>query len=99
MNAQYENFRGALYWYYYEGLDFMVTEKEEAKKSVAKALEMIADILVRTNARSIILNLWLASKASEFCTLLEGYPKRAQLMSIMLQADPQRVEQYRKCNF
>jgi hypothetical protein len=99
MNGQFENFRSAMYWYYYEGIDFMATEKDEAKKSVAKALELIADLLVRTNIRSIILNLWLESKASEFCTLLEGYPKRAQLMSIMLQADPQRVEQYRKCNF
>jgi hypothetical protein len=99
MNSQFENFRSALYWYYYEGIDFLSTEKDDAKKGIAKALELIAEILVRTNVLSILLNLWLESKASEFCTLLEGYPKRAQLMSIMQQADPQRVEYYRKCNF
>ena len=39
MNAQYERFREGLYWYYYEGLDFLETEPEFARRAVAKALE------------------------------------------------------------
>ena len=98
-NAQYESFRTALYWYFYEGLDFMATEKDEAQKSIAKALEDIADALTRTNARSLILTMWLESKSNDFCTLLDGYANRKQIISLMMQADPARSETYRRCAF
>jgi hypothetical protein len=98
-NAQYANFRSSLYWYYYEGLDYLQTEKDEAQKSIARALEDVADILARTNVRSLLLNMWLEFKCEEFCTKLEGYAQRPQLMNTMAQADPQRQERYRKCSF
>ena len=99
LNAQYEKFREALYWYFYEGIDFIETDKEMAQKAVAKAVELIADILARTNARSILLTMWLESKASEYCKLLEGYGQRARLMNVMSQVDPARQQIYRQCAF
>jgi hypothetical protein len=98
-NAQFESFRTALYWYFYEGLDFMATEKEDAQKAVAKSIEDIADALTRTNARSLILTMWLESKSNEFCTLLDGYAEKKKLMTLMMQADPSRSEVYRRCSF
>jgi len=98
-NAQYESFRTAIYWYYYEGLDYMATEKESAQTSIARALENIADALARTSGRALVLSSWLESKSSEFCTLLEGYTRKAQLMNTLIQVDPPRAEVYRRCNF
>ncbi len=98
-NALYENFRSALYWYYYEGLDFLGTEKADAQKGIAKALDGIADVLARTNVRSLILTMWLESKAPDFCTVLDGYPDRKSLMNVLMQADPARAEVYRRCAF
>ncbi len=99
MNAQYENFRTSLYWYYYEGLDFLKTDKDIAQKSIAKALDGIMEILLRTNARNIILPMWLESKSSEFCTVLDGYIDRPKVMKAMMKADPPRSERYRQCSF
>lgn len=99
LNAQYENYREALYWYFYEGIDFIDTEKEMAQRAIAKAVELIADILARSNARSILISMWLESKASEYCKLLEGYGQRAQLMNLMAQVDPARQQIYRQCAF
>ncbi|MBR9975827.1 MAG: DUF4835 family protein [Bacteroidetes bacterium] len=99
LNAQYENYREALYWYFYEGIDFIETEKEMAQRAIAKAVELIADILARSNARSILISMWLESKASEYCKLLEGYGQRAQLMNLMAQVDPARQQVYRQCAF
>jgi hypothetical protein len=99
MNAQYERFREGLYWYYYEGLDFLETEPEFARRAVAKALEGIAEILARTGSRSLLLTMWLEAKSSEFCKLLEGYPDRPKLMKLMIQVDPARQQVYQKCAF
>ncbi len=99
MNAQYERFREALYWYYYEGLDFLETEPEFARRAVAKALEKIAEILARTGSRSLLLTMWLEAKSSEFCRLLEGYTDRPKLMKLMIQVDPARQQVYQKCAF
>ncbi|MDH7515528.1 MAG: DUF4835 family protein [Bacteroidota bacterium] len=98
-NAQYEGFRRALYWYYYEGLDFMTTEKPEAQKAIATALEEIADALSRSSGRSLVLTMFLESKSPEFCALLEGFPERKRIMNVMIQADPPRGEMYRRCAF
>jgi hypothetical protein len=99
LNAQYEKFRDALYWYFYEGLDFIETEKEMATKAIVKAIENIADILARTNARSLLMTMWLESKSSEYCKLLEGSPERPRLMNLMAQVDPARQQLYRQCGF
>jgi hypothetical protein len=99
MNAQYEKFRESLYWYYYEGLDFMITEKEFAQKAIAKALENVAEILSRTSNRSLLLSMWLEAKNSEFCKLLEGYAQRAKVMNLLAQVDPARQQIYRQCTF
>lgn len=98
-NANYEPFRSALYWYYYEGLDFLVTEKEEAQKSIARGLGDIADILQRINTRSILLTMWLESKSSEFCSLLDGFGGKPALMTRLMQVDAVRAETYRRCSF
>ena len=98
LNAQYDGYREALYWYYYEGVDFMKTEKRDAQAAVAKALELVADVQQRSN-RSLVVNLWLEAKNNEFCTLLEGYGKKAEIMTKLAQADPARQESYRKCGF
>ena len=45
----------------YEGIDFIDTEKEMAQTAISKAIENIADILARTNARSLLLTMWLES--------------------------------------
>ncbi len=99
MNAQNEQFREALYWYYYEGLDFLPTEPEFAQRAIHKALEKVADVLARTSRRSILLNMWLEAKSSEFCKLLEGYAKRDKIMNVMAQVDPARQQVYRNCTF
>lgn len=99
LNAQHENFRTALYWYYYEGLDFLETDKDLAQQSVARALESIAGVLERTSGRSLLLTMWLDAKNSEFCRLLDGYANRGKVMSAMVTADPARSEVYRQCMF
>ncbi len=99
MNAQYDSFRASLYWYYYEGVDFMKTEKQDAQNAIIKSIELLSDALTRSTSRSYLLSTWLEANASTYCALLEGHPKRAQLMTAMAQADPVRAEQYRKCNF
>jgi hypothetical protein len=99
LNAQYEKFREALYWYFYEGIDFIETDKDMAQKAIAKSIELVADILARSNARSLLLNMWLESKASEFCKLLEGHAQRPRLMNLMSQVDPVRQQVYRQCAF
>lgn len=99
LNAQYERFREALYWYYYEGLDFLETEPEFARRAIAKALEKIGDLLSRTGSRSLVLTMWLEAKANEFCAKLEGYPDRAKVMKLMMQVDPARQQIYQKCSF
>ncbi|MFZ1728811.1 MAG: DUF4835 family protein [Bacteroidota bacterium] len=99
LNAQYERFREALYWYFYEGLDFMETEKEMAQKAIAKSIENVAEILARSNSRSVLLTMWLESKGSEFCKLLDGYSDRARLMNLLAQVDPVRQQLYRQCGF
>ncbi len=98
LNAQYDGFREALYWYYYEGIDFIKAEHSDAQNAVAKALELISEVQQRSN-RSLLVNLWLETKANEFCTLLDDYPKKAQVMQQLSQADPARQEAYRKCSF
>lgn len=98
-NAVFDNFRTALYWYYYEGIDFMTTDKDMAQRAVARALENIMDVLARGGTRSLLLSMWLEIKSPEFCTLLDGYPQRVQLMNNMIQIDPVRAETYRRCNF
>lgn len=97
-NAQYEKYRSAMYLYYYEGLDFLVTEKEESQKSIVRAIEDIMEIISRTNARSLLLTMWLEVKSHEFCDQLLGYASRAQLMNQLAQVDPSHSEIYRKCN-
>ena len=99
LNAQYEKFRESLYWYFYEGIDFIETDKDMAQKAIAKSIELVGDILARTNARSLLLNMWLESKSSEFCKLLEGSPQRPRLMNLMSQVDPARQQVYRQCAF
>ena len=99
LNAQYEGFRTGLYWYYYEGLDFIETEKDIAQQSLAKALENVADVMTRTSGRSLLLTMWLDAKSSEFCRLLDGYANRGKVMSAMVTADPARSEVYRQCMF
>jgi hypothetical protein len=99
LNAQNEGFREALYWYYYEGLDFLRTEKEFAQRAIHKALENIADVLARTSRRSILLNMWLDAKSNEFCKVLEGYAQRAKIMNVMAQVDPARQQIYKNCTF
>lgn len=98
-NATYEGFRSALYWYYYEGVDFLATEKDQAQKSIAQALEDVADALTRSNGRSLLLSMWLEAKSEEFCGMLDGYVNRPQIMNLLLQADPPRGEKYRRCSF
>jgi len=97
LNAQYEKYREALYWYFYEGIDFMETEREMAQSAVARAVENVAEILARSNARSVLLTMWLESKSSEYCKLLEGYQERPRLMNLMAQVDPARQQVYRQC--
>ncbi len=97
LNAQYEKYREALYWYFYEGIDFMETEREMAQSAVARAVENVAEILARSNARSLLLTMWLESKSSEYCKLLEGYQERPRLMNLMAQVDPARQQVYRQC--
>ncbi len=99
LNAQYEKFRDALYWYFYEGIDFIETEKEMAQTAISKAIENVADILPRTSSRSVLLTMWLESNASEYCKLLEGYAQRPRLMNLMAQVDPARQQIYRQCTF
>ena len=99
LNAQYEKFREALYWYYYEGLDFIDTEPDFARKAIAKALENVADILARAGTRSLLMTMWLEAKSSEFCKRLEGYPDRKKIMSLMAQMDPARQQIYKQCTF
>lgn len=99
LNAQNEPFREALYWYYYEGLDFLQTETEFAQRAIHKALEKVADVLARSSRRSILLHMWLEAKSSEFCKLLEGYGKRDKIMNVMAQVDPARQQVYRNCTF
>lgn len=99
LNAQYEKFREALYWYFYEGLDFIEMEKDMAQNAIIKAIENVADILARTNARSLLLTMWLESKSSEYCRLLEGSQQRPRLMNLMAQVDPARQQLYRQCGF
>lgn len=99
LNAQYEKFREALYWFFYEGLDFLETEPETAKRAIAKSIENIAEVLTRSSSRSVVLTMWLESKSSEFCKLLEGYPERARLMGRMAQVDPVRQQIYNQCAF
>jgi hypothetical protein len=99
LNAQYEKFREGLYWYYYEGLDFLETEKDFARRAIAKALENLAEILARTGTRSLLLTMWLEAKNSEFCKLLEGYPDRTKVMNLMAQVDPARQQVYKQCTF
>jgi hypothetical protein len=98
-NAQYEAFRNALFRYFYEGLDYLKSEQGEAQKSIAEAFNMIAETLVRTNGRSLLLNMFLDSRREEICTVLEGYPNRPAVAKNMMQADPARSEYYRKCSF
>ncbi|HOJ03047.1 MAG TPA: DUF4835 family protein [Bacteroidota bacterium] len=99
LNAQYENFRSSLYWYYYEGLDFIETDKDLAQKAISRALEDLVEILNRTSARSLLLTMWLEAKSSEFCKLLDGYSNRGKVMSALVTADPARSEVYRQCMF
>jgi hypothetical protein len=99
LNATYEEFRMALYWYYYEGLDFLETEPDMAHRALAKAIENISNVLTRTAGRSLLLNMWLEVKSQEFCRLLDGYAERGKLMSKMVTADPVRSEVYRQCMF
>ena len=99
LNATYEKFRSGLYWYYYEGLDFLPTEKDAAQQGIVRALEDMADVIARTSGRSLLLTMWLESKAGEFCNLLNGYGDRPRIMNQLIQVDPVRAEQYRKCNF
>jgi hypothetical protein len=96
-NAQFDNFRTALYWYYYEGIDFIKTEKDMAQHSVARAIENLMDAISRSGSRSIVLNMWLEAKSAEFCSLLEGYSKKASLMNTLSQVDPVRSDTYRRC--
>ncbi len=98
-NAQYEPFRNALFRYFYEGLDYLKSEQQDAQKSIAEAFNMISEVLVRTNARSLLLNMFLDSRHDELCTLLDGYPNRPAVAKNMMQADPARSEYYRKCSF
>lgn len=97
LNAQFEKYREALYWYFYEGIDFIETDREMAQNALAKAVENVADILARSNARSVLLTMWLESKSSELCKLLEGYKDRPRLMNLMAQVDPARQQVYRQC--
>jgi uncharacterized protein DUF4835 len=99
MNAKYVNFRNALYWYYYEGLDFLATEPKPAKNSIAKALQFVAGVVSESTAQSIILTMWLESLSSSFCMNLEGYTDRKQLMTLLAQVDPQRADTYQQCGF
>ncbi len=98
-NAQYDGFRRALYWYFYEGLDFMNTEKTEAQQAIFKAIEELADALGRSSGRSLLLTMFLESKSPDLCNLLEGHSRRKELMNTMMQADPPRAEMYRRCGF
>jgi len=99
LNPQFEKFRTALYWYYYEGLDFLETDPNPAQRAIGRALEDIADILARTSGRSLVLTMWLEIKSNEFCRLLDGYGDRAKIMNILMSADPPRSEVYRQCAF
>jgi hypothetical protein len=98
-DPKFESYRSAMYWYYYEGLDFLATEKEEAQKSIARAIEDIGEILRRTNTRSLLLTMWLEVKCRELCEQLQGYPNRGQLMNFLAQADAAHAEVYRQCAF
>lgn len=99
LNAQYEPFRTGLYLYFYEGLDYLKTEQSEAQKSIAKALNDLSEILLRTNAKSILLTMFLETKSTEICNALDGYPNRPAVMRNLMQADPARSEAYRRCSF
>lgn len=99
MNAQFDPFRNSLYLYFYEGLDYLKTEHSEAQKNIARALNDISELIMRTNARSILLTMFFEAKGGEFCALLDGYSNRPAVMRSLAQADPQRSSMYMQCNF
>lgn len=99
MNATYQDYRRAMYWYYYEGLDFLSSEPEPARQSIARALQMIASLVSATPGNSILLTMWLELQSSNFCRILEGYSERNAVMSLFAQVDPQRADMYRSCGF
>ena len=99
LNLKYESYRRAMYWYYYEGIDFLQTEPTVAKKSIARAIDLVAESVNATSSRSILCTQWLESHSMSFCELLKDYPERAQVMQRIIQVDPQRQEVYSQCIF
>ncbi len=97
LNAKMESYRLALYWYYYEGLDFITTEPEPAKQSIVKALQFVTKTMTESTSQSILLTQWLEGNAGQFCPNLDGYPDRKLVMQQLEQADPPRAEVYRAC--
>ncbi len=99
MNATYEPFRKALFLYYYQGLDYLRTEKEVAQEDIARGLKMIAQVLERAPTKSLLITMFFEQKKDEICQVLDGYPKKAEVMKLLASADPARAESYNRCAF
>jgi len=94
VDLRYEEFRKLLFAFYYDGLDLVVTDKEQGLKNLAS---VIADMAVykkeKLTGPSVFLQAFFDAKAREIANALKGYDNE-QVFKDLMYLDPSNSTQY-----
>ncbi len=73
LNPQYQQFREALYTFYFHGLDVLATKPQKGYENIISALEKIAEVKKQGNSRSLLFKTFFDTKYQELADILKNY--------------------------
>ncbi len=98
MNAKFKDFRGAMYTYHSEGLDYMTKDSSAALAKILAAVDMVGKVKEKINQPSVAIKTFFDSKYLELCELFINYPDESvyRKFGLIDPAHQKSYEEYRQ---
>lgn len=93
LRSNFQQFRIDLYDYYYNGLDMMNENKEEATQNVVKLVKDLDGIYNKISRMNLLLKVFFDTKYKELYNYLKDYPDKSVLQTLT-KIDPTHISTY-----
>jgi hypothetical protein len=93
LRSNFQQFRIDLYDYYYNGLDIMSEDKEEATKNFVKLVKNLDGIYNQISRMNLLMKVFFDTKHKELYTYLKDNPDKS-VLQILKKIDPSHISTY-----
>ncbi len=93
-NARFDKFRTLMFDYYYDGIDMLTTNREDALDNISNTIDEMADFKERIVVPSHIMDNFFYSKSQELAELFKGYKKNQKVFRNLMFLDTPNTPLY-----